>query len=74
MPNDGRRSRWILWPLRLLLLVPLLLIGPIGLLGVGLAREEGIELNILGLSAGIDLNDLALRLPGIGRIPAPDGV
>ncbi len=39
-----------------------------GLLGVGLALEEGIEFNILGLSAGIDLNDIALRLPGIGRL------
>jgi hypothetical protein len=37
-----------------------------GLLGVGLAREEGLELNILGLAAGIDFNDGALRLPGIG--------
>jgi hypothetical protein len=40
----------------------------LGLLGIGLAREEGIEINILGLSAGIDVNDLGLRLPGIGRI------
>ena len=39
----------------------------LGLLGVGVAWEEGIELNILGLSAGLDLNDLGLRLPGIGR-------
>lgn len=39
-----------------------------GLLGVGLAREEGIELNLLGLSAGFDFDDLALRLPGIGRL------
>ncbi len=38
-----------------------------GLLGIGLGWEEGIEFNILGLSAGIDLKDLALRLPGIGR-------
>jgi hypothetical protein len=37
-----------------------------GLLGVGLAREEGLELNILGLAAGIDFKDRALRLPGIG--------
>jgi hypothetical protein len=37
-----------------------------GLLGIGLALEEGVELNILGLAAGIDFNDLALRLPGIG--------
>lgn len=39
-----------------------------GLLGIGLAREEGIELNILGLSVGIDFKDRALRLPGIGRL------
>ncbi len=39
-----------------------------GLLGLGLAWEEGIELNVLGLAAGLDVNDLALRLPGIGRI------
>lgn len=39
-----------------------------GLLGVGLAWEEGIEFNLLGLGFGIDLNDLALRLPGVGRV------
>ncbi len=39
-----------------------------GLLGVGVAWEEGIELNVLGLSAGFDINDLALRLPGLGRV------
>ncbi len=39
-----------------------------GLLGVGLGWEDGIEFNVLGLSAGIDLNDLALRLPGIGKL------
>ena len=40
-----------------------------GLIGIGLAREEGIEFNLLGLSAGFDFNDLALRLPGYGRVP-----
>jgi len=40
----------------------------LGLLGIGVAWEEGIELNILGLSAGFDLNDFALRLPGVGRL------
>ena len=40
-----------------------------GLLGASLAREEGLELNLLGLSFGFDANDLALRLPGIGRVP-----
>ena len=45
-----------------------------GLLGIGLAREEGLELNVLGLSVGIDLDDLALRLPGVGRLEsAPSG-
>lgn len=39
-----------------------------GLLGASLAREEGIELNLLGLSFGFDANDMALRLPGIGRV------
>ena len=39
-----------------------------GLLGASLAWEEGLELNLMGLSAGIDVNDLALRLPGIGRV------
>ena len=39
-----------------------------GLLGLSLAWEEGIELNLLGLSVGVDLNDLSLRLPGIGRV------
>jgi len=37
-----------------------------GLLGAGLAWDEGIELNILGLAAGIDFKDHALRLPGVG--------
>jgi hypothetical protein len=39
----------------------------LGLFGIGLAWEEGIELNVLGLAAGVDVNDLALRLPGLGR-------
>jgi hypothetical protein len=29
---------------------------------------EGIELNLLGLVAGIDLRHPALKLPGLGRI------
>jgi hypothetical protein len=39
-----------------------------GLLGAGIGWEEGIEFNLLGLSFGIDLNDVALRLPGLGRV------
>lgn len=42
-----------------------------GLLGASLAMEEGLEVNLLGLSVGIDVDDLALRLPGIGKVRAP---
>ena len=48
-----------------------------GLLGVTLAKEEGLEVNILALNFGIDLLRPAIKLPGIGRIgmkksPNPD--
>ena len=39
-----------------------------GLFGIGLARAEGLELNILGLVLGLDVDDAALKLPGLGRI------
>lgn len=39
-----------------------------GLLGFSLATEEGLEINILGLSTGIDPLDGAVKLPGIGRL------
>ena len=39
-----------------------------GLLGVMIAAEEGVEVNLLGLSLGIDLSPPALKLPGIGRL------
>ena len=42
-----------------------------GLLGLILAPEEGLELNLLGLSAGIDLWPLAINLPGVGRLGMP---
>ncbi len=41
-----------------------------GLFGVLLAAKEGFELNILGLVVGANPMDLAITLPGIGRIPA----
>lgn len=43
-------------------------ISLLGLLGVGLAREEGLELNLLGLVIGLDPADLAIKLPGLGRL------
>lgn len=39
-----------------------------GLAGVILAPEEGLELNLLGLSVGVDVARPALRLPGLGRV------
>jgi Protein of unknown function (DUF3750) len=45
--------------------VQLSLFGMGGLL-VGL--EEGLEVNVLGLTFGVDLNRPALKLPGIGRV------
>ena len=39
-----------------------------GVLGVKLGWVEGIELNVLGLVAGVDLRHPALKLPGFGRI------
>ena len=40
----------------------------LGLIGVMAALKEGIELNILGLVVGIDLQPPALKLPGLGRL------
>ncbi len=39
-----------------------------GLFGVTLAWVEGVEVNVLGLVAGLDLRRPALKLPGFGRI------
>lgn len=39
-----------------------------GMAGLAIGLEEGIEFNLLGLSAGLDVNDVALRWPGLGRI------
>lgn len=39
-----------------------------GVLGFTVAPQEGLELNLLGLSVGIDVAPLAIKLPGVGRI------
>lgn len=43
-----------------------------GLLGIAIGFEEGLELNILGLNFELDIFDLAVELPGIGRIGPSD--
>ena len=40
----------------------------LGVFGVAMGREEGVELNLLGLNFGVDLFKPALRLPFIGRL------
>ena len=44
-----------------------------GLLGVMVAAEEGVEVNLLGLTFGIDFKDLAIKLPMAGRIELTPG-
>jgi hypothetical protein len=39
-----------------------------GLLGLSVARAEGLELNLLGFTLGVDPLGLAIKLPGIGRV------
>jgi hypothetical protein len=43
----------------------------LGLAGVLVGWDEGIEVNILGLTFGADLNEPALKVPAIGRVGAP---
>ena len=42
-----------------------------GLVGVLAGMEEGLEVHLLGLTFGIDPLDLAVKLPGLGRLPSP---
>jgi hypothetical protein len=44
-----------------------------GLLGIKLGWVEGIEVNFLGLVAGLDLRHPAVKLPGFGRVGIDDG-
>ncbi|MCC6869379.1 MAG: DUF3750 domain-containing protein [Burkholderiales bacterium] len=40
-----------------------------GLVGITVAWDEGLEINLLGLVTGFDVRHPALKLPGIGRVP-----
>ena len=42
-----------------------------GLAGLLAGVEEGIEVNLLGLTFGVDVKDPALKLPGVGRLGSP---
>ena len=66
-PPDGR---WLAWtPSRTGVRLTL---G--GYAGVILGWVEGLEVNLLGAVAGLDLRRPALKLPGIGRIGMDSGV
>jgi hypothetical protein len=43
-----------------------------GLLGLMVGWKEGVEINLLGLSFGLDWNSPALKLPLIGRLGFPE--
>ena len=43
-----------------------------GLFGLLVGIEEGVEVNLLGLSAGVDLYPPAIKLPGVGRVGFAD--
>jgi hypothetical protein len=43
-------------------------ISLLGLLGVMVGMEEGIEINLLGLTWGLDFKSPALKLPALGRV------
>ncbi|HZH46719.1 MAG TPA: DUF3750 domain-containing protein [Roseococcus sp.] len=60
-PHDGRWLRWTASGTGLRLSLG-------GYAGVTLAWVEGVELNIAGAVAGLDLRRPALKLPGLGRI------
>lgn len=40
-----------------------------GLLGIGIAKKEGLEINLLGFVYGIRLSPFGIILPGFGGIP-----
>ncbi|HZS32688.1 MAG TPA: DUF3750 domain-containing protein [Methylomirabilota bacterium] len=44
----------------------------LGLAGVLVGWDEGLEVNVLGLTFGLDWNPPAVKLPGIGRIGVPE--
>ena len=43
-------------------------VSVLGLLGILAAWEEGVEVNLLGLSFGVDVKDAALKVPIAGRL------
>lgn len=42
-----------------------------GVLGLLVARSEGVEFNLLGFNIGFDFSSPGLKLPGVGRVAMP---
>jgi hypothetical protein len=49
-------------------------ISVLGVAGVIVGLEEGLEVNLLGINFGVDVLRPALRVPGLGRIGWPENV
>jgi hypothetical protein len=43
-------------------------VSMLGILGIAMGRDEGLEINLLGLNFGIDISRPALKLPFVGRL------
>jgi hypothetical protein len=43
-------------------------VSVLGIVGVAAGWEEGVELNLLGLTFGLDPRSLSIKLPLLGRI------
>ena len=41
----------------------------LGLAGISVGLDEGLEFNLLGLVIGVDVRHPAIKLPGIGNVP-----
>ena len=39
-----------------------------GFIGAGISPREGIELHFMGATIGVDFDDLAIKLPALGKI------
>ena len=39
-----------------------------GVMGIGIAWQEGLEIHLLGATIGLDFDDLGVKLPGIGTL------
>ena len=46
-------------------------VSAFGLVGLAAGGHEGVELNLMGLTRGIDPNDVSLELPLLGRVGPP---